>query len=94
MEAQNSGGNAGEKENKENMGIPGRDRRKADDNLEPGQESLPSDGPVSQSEGTAGRSLGFCVFEDSKWAIVMRRLNSTRSSSTQVPAFHVFGWLL
>lgn len=57
MEAQNSVGNAGEKENQENMGIPGRERRKPDDNLEPGQESLPSDGPVSRSEGTAAPDL-------------------------------------
>ena len=57
MEAQNSGGNAGEKENQENMGIPGRKRTKPDENLEPDQESLPSDGPVSQSEGTAAPDL-------------------------------------
>lgn len=39
------------------MGIPGRESAKPEDNLEPGQESLPSDGPVSQSEGTAAPDL-------------------------------------
>lgn len=57
METQNSGGNAGEKENQENMGIPGRERAKPEDNMEPGQGSLPSDGPVSQSEDTAAPDL-------------------------------------
>ena len=53
MEAQNSGGNAGEKENEENLGIPDRGRKNQEENLDPGKESLPTDGPVSQSEGTA-----------------------------------------
>jgi hypothetical protein len=57
MEAKNNGGNAGEKQNQENMGIPGRQRGKPDENLDAGKESLPSDGPVSQSEGTAAPDL-------------------------------------
>ena len=57
MEAENNGGNAGEKENTENMGIPDREREKPEDNLQQGQESLPSDGPVSQSEGTEAPDL-------------------------------------
>lgn len=57
MEAQNNNGNAGEKENDENVGIPGREREQPDENLDPDQASLPSDGPVSQSEGTVAPDL-------------------------------------
>lgn len=57
MEAQNSGGNAGEKENEENMVIPNRKRKNQEENLDAGKESLPTDGPVSQSEGTAAPDL-------------------------------------
>jgi len=57
METQNGGGNAGEKQNKENMGIPGRERKSAEDNLDPGRESLPSDGPVSKRRGTEATDL-------------------------------------
>ena len=58
MEAENfEGGNAGEKENQENMGIPGRQRTQPEENLVPDGRALPSDGPVSQSEGTAAPDL-------------------------------------
>jgi hypothetical protein len=57
MEAKDNGGNAGEKENQENIGIPDKKRQKPENNLEPGHHSLPSDGPVSQSEGTESPDL-------------------------------------
>jgi hypothetical protein len=57
METQDMTGNAGEKENQENMGIPERKREQLKENLDAEQESLPSDGPVSQSEGTTAPDL-------------------------------------
>lgn len=57
MEIQNNTGNAGEKENEENIGIPDKKREKPDENLESEKTSLPSDGPVSQSEGTIAPDL-------------------------------------
>jgi hypothetical protein len=57
MEPAHQGSNPGEKENEENMGIPGRERESISENLDAGQESLPSDGPVSQSEGTDAPDL-------------------------------------
>jgi len=56
-EALAGNGNEGQKENQEDMGIPGKEREQEDENLEAGQESLPSDGPVSQSEGTEAPDL-------------------------------------
>jgi hypothetical protein len=57
MQTQDMTSNAGEKENQENMGIPERKREQLKENLDAEQESLPSDGPVSQSEGTTAPDL-------------------------------------
>ncbi|KQM77848.1 hypothetical protein ASE74_15720 [Pedobacter sp. Leaf216] len=53
---ENTNGNAGEKENKENMGFPENE----DDKREVGEkpdESLPSDGPVSKSRTLDSENL-------------------------------------
>ena len=57
MEPKDDSGNPGQRQNQEESGIPLRQRKEKDENLDKDQESLPSDGPVSQSEGTAAPDL-------------------------------------
>jgi|GEM_PF-4259456 len=56
MEQQQKPGNAGEKENEQDMGLP--EREASQSGADPvSRGSLPSDGPVSQNEGSAGADL-------------------------------------
>jgi len=64
METQNNNAHTEGKENIQNAGIPGRQREGDDENLDAGQESLPSDGPVSQSEGTIAPDLNNSLERD------------------------------
>lgn len=57
MEQQQNSSNAGEQENTQDMGLPEKTDEKNEQGLEYHQESLPSDGPVSQAEGSGAEDL-------------------------------------